>query len=180
MWKYYLFRIVGSPLSLLPMWAGYIVAYIVADSVYALMPGLRRAVADNVRHVLGREADDAAVHRVVRGVIRNAARNYFDLIKMPRLELKEIAQRMTVHGWDHFEEALGRGKGVVLVSAHLGSFDLTGQDNDPCRGPGAAGIARPRYRSEGWQGPDVRAGQTGRVDGRGPGASARRDSGAHV
>jgi len=127
MWKYYLFRIIGTPLSLLPMWAGYIVAYIVADTVYALMPGLRSAVADNVRHVLGQEADDAAVRRAVRGVIRNAAKNYFDLIKMPRIGLSGIEKRITVHGWDHFEEALGRGRGVILVSAHLGSFDLTGQ-----------------------------------------------------
>lgn len=112
---------------MLPMWAGYAIAHVVADAVYALMPGLRSAVSDNIRHVLGWEADDAVVRRAARCVIRNAAKNYFDLIKMPRIGLSGIEKKIEVHGWDHFEEALGRGKGVILVSAHLGSFDLTGQ-----------------------------------------------------
>lgn len=127
MWKYYCFRIIGPTLSLLPMKIGYLIAYLVADTVYMLSPGLRSAIADNMRHVLEPDVDDATLHRTVRGVLRHAAKNYFDLIKIPRLKLDDILNRITVHGWDNYEEALNRGKGVIIVTAHLGSFDMTAQ-----------------------------------------------------
>ena len=46
-----------------------------------LSPALRFAIADNMRHVLGSEADDAALQQAVRDVLRNATKNYLDLIK---------------------------------------------------------------------------------------------------
>ena len=127
MWKYYCFRIAGPPFSLLPMKIGYFIAYLVADAVYMLSPGLRSAIADNMRHVLGPDVDDVTLRRTVRGVLRNAAKNYFDLIKIPRLKLDDILNRITVHGWNNYEEALNRGKGVIIVTAHIGSFDMTAQ-----------------------------------------------------
>jgi KDO2-lipid IV(A) lauroyltransferase len=127
MWKYYIFRIMGPPLSCLPMKLGYIVARVIADSVYILMPGLRRVIGDNLKHVLGWNVDNSILQRGIRGVLRNTARNYFDLIKVPRLKLNEIEKLITVHGWENFTEAHDRGKGIIIVSAHLGSFDMTSQ-----------------------------------------------------
>jgi KDO2-lipid IV(A) lauroyltransferase len=127
MWKYYSFRMMGPLLSVLPWRVGYLIAFIVAAAVYALMPGLRSAIADNMRHVLGWDADDRTLRRSVRHVVRNAAKNYFDLVKMPRLTLADIERKVSVHGRAHLEEALGRGKGVILVTPHLGSFDLSVQ-----------------------------------------------------
>jgi KDO2-lipid IV(A) lauroyltransferase len=127
MWKYLAFKIIGVPLSYLPTAAGYLVARIVADTVYLLSPILRSSIASNMRHVLGSEAEDATIRRATKNVIRNAARNYFDLIKLPRIKLRDIEKCITVHNWHNFEDALKRGKGVILVSAHLGSYDMTAQ-----------------------------------------------------
>lgn len=127
MWKYYCFRLIGPLFSLLPMKIGYLIAYLVADTVYMLSPGLRGVIADNLRHVLGPDVDDVTLRRTVRGVLRNAAKNYFDLIKIPRLKLDDILNRITVHGWHNFEEAVNKGKGIIIVTAHIGSFDMTAQ-----------------------------------------------------
>jgi len=127
MWRYYAFRIIGPPLSLLSLKLGYIVARIVADSLYILSPGLRRTIGDNLRHVIGWDVDNANLQRAIRNVLRNAAKNYFDLIKFPRMKMSEIESLINVHGWKNLEDAINRGKGVILVSAHLGSFDMTAQ-----------------------------------------------------
>lgn len=127
MWKYYFFRIAGPLISFLPMMVGYGIAYIVAHVLYALAPGTRSAITDNMRHVIGWEADDRTLRRSVRRVLTNAAKNYVDLVKLPHLKLSDIERRVTVHGRSHLEEAISRGKGVILVTAHLGSFDMAGQ-----------------------------------------------------
>ncbi|MBT9149453.1 MAG: Phosphatidylinositol mannoside acyltransferase [Dehalococcoidia bacterium] len=127
MWKYYAFKIAGFTLSYLPKKVGYLIARLIADAVYMLSPALRAAIADNMRHVLGSEADDAALKQAVRGVLRNTAKNYFDLIKIPHMKLNDIESCITVHGWHNLEDALKKGKGVILVTAHLGSFDIAVQ-----------------------------------------------------
>ena len=80
-----------------------------------------------MRHVLGEDVDDQRLRRAVRSVLYNAARNYVDLLKMPRLKLTDIEKRVTVHGWHNYEDAIKKGRGVILVTAHLGSFDITSQ-----------------------------------------------------
>ena len=127
MWEYLVFKIVGTPLSYLPRAVGYLIARVAAETAYLLSPTLRGAIENNMRHVLGSEVDDTTLRKATKGVLRNAARNYFDLIKLPHIKLRDIERCITVHGWHNFEGALKRGKGVILVSAHLGSFDMTGQ-----------------------------------------------------
>lgn len=127
MWKYYAFRFAGFALAHLPMKVGYLIAFLVANTVYMLSPGMRAAIADNMRHVLGSEAGDARLRQTVRGVLKNAARNYFDLIKIPHLKPSDIEGCITLHGWHDLEDALDKGKGVILVTAHFGSFELASQ-----------------------------------------------------
>lgn len=127
MWKYYAFKIAGSTLSYLPKKAGYLIACFIADTVYMLSSTLRAAIADNMRHVLGSKADDATLRQHVRAVLRNAAKNYFDLIKIPHMKLNDIESCITVRGWHNLEGALKKGRGVILVTAHLGSFDIAAQ-----------------------------------------------------
>jgi KDO2-lipid IV(A) lauroyltransferase len=125
-WKYYAFRIAGFILPYLPKKVGYFIVCLIADIVYMLSSTLRAAIADNMRHVLGSEAG-AVLKRHVRGVLRNVARSYFDLIKIPHMKLSDIENCITVHGWHNLEGALKKGKGVIMVTAHLGSFDIAAQ-----------------------------------------------------
>jgi KDO2-lipid IV(A) lauroyltransferase len=127
MWKYYAFKIAGFTLSYLPRKVGYFIAHIVAYIVYMLSPALKSAIADNMRHVLGSEADSATLKRAARAVLRNAARNYFDLIRIPHMRLSDIKSCTIVRGWHNLEDALEKGNGVILVTAHLGSFDMAVQ-----------------------------------------------------
>lgn len=124
---YYLFLICEILLSRLPTRIGYLVAHVTADTVYLLYPRLRASVADNQRHVMGPEASEAAVRASSRKVLRNLARNYFDLIKMPHLKPEDIQRLVSAHNVHYLVDAVARGRGVVLVTAHYGSFDMAVQ-----------------------------------------------------
>ncbi|MCX6000408.1 MAG: hypothetical protein NTU41_12735 [Chloroflexi bacterium] len=127
MWKYYALKIAGFTLARLPRRLSYLIVGFIADVVCLLSPGLRATVADNMRHVLGPEVDDASLKWVVRRVFRNAGWNYLDLVRIPHMKLSDIESRMTVDGWHNIEDALSKGKGIIIVTAHLGSFDMAAQ-----------------------------------------------------
>jgi KDO2-lipid IV(A) lauroyltransferase len=88
---------------------------------YALSPTYRRRFDENARQAgLGREA--------TRPAIGEAGRLLFEL---PLLWLRPPARPiLPLVRWDGDErivEALGRGRGVVFLTPHLGSFEVTAQ-----------------------------------------------------
>jgi lauroyl/myristoyl acyltransferase len=71
--------------------------------------------------------DSVQVRRAARAAFQNDARNWVDTLRIGRLTSAEILTLVRVEGWDNLEHAAARGQGVVLVSLHLGNFDLVGQ-----------------------------------------------------
>ena len=92
-----------------------------------LNPTQRRIVESNLRRVLGPNVDPDRVRAVARRVFQNSARNYFDFFRLPHLGLDELAGLIRVHHESRFWDALRQGDGVVLTSAHLGTFDAAAQ-----------------------------------------------------
>ncbi|MBT4512525.1 MAG: lysophospholipid acyltransferase family protein [Chloroflexi bacterium] len=127
MLTYYAFKIAQYTVAYLPNRIGYFFSRLVADLIYLLSPKTGANVSDNMKHVLGSDADDATIKKATRGVIRSVVRNYFGMIKLPRTKYGDIENRAVLHGFHNLEEALARGKGVILATAHLGSFDAAVQ-----------------------------------------------------
>ncbi len=90
---------------------------------YAVGRGARAAVRANLRHVLGQPPPE----RLVRAVFQHGALNYYDILRLPRLDATTLRAVVEVRGWEHLEAARARGRGVLLVTAHLGSVSLVGQ-----------------------------------------------------
>lgn len=124
--NYWLLQITRHTLGRLPVSLGYLLARVVADIVFLLSPGWRRKVRSNLRRALGTE-DRRRLTPLAREVFRNVARNYFDLIHLPRCSLASLERSVEVRGWHHFQQAFQAGRGVILVTAHLGNFDLVAQ-----------------------------------------------------
>ncbi len=90
-------------------------------------PTYRANVRDNLRQALGASVTEHELDGLVRGVFRINGRNFTDLFRMPHWTADDFDRMVHIEqGWGMFEEAIGRGKGIVLVTAHLGAFDVVG------------------------------------------------------
>jgi len=74
--------------------------------------------------VLGPSADATEVSRRVRDMFRNYGKYVVDLLWMPRASLHDLEGSFQIVGLDHVEQAIGRGRGLVMITAHLGNSDL--------------------------------------------------------
>lgn len=86
------------------------------------LPEIRRRVVRNLRRVHGRRAALVEQRQAVE-TVANYAACFAEAIGSQR---KDTAPRVLVHGQELLDAALERG-GVVLVTAHVGPWDLAAQ-----------------------------------------------------
>jgi len=90
---------------------------------WALRPRKRRRLAGNLSHALGLPPDHSEVRSLVRREVVNEARRSADLLwALARPE--ELVASTAVEGREHVLAALERGNGVLLVSAHVGGWEV--------------------------------------------------------
>jgi KDO2-lipid IV(A) lauroyltransferase len=80
----------------------------------------------NMQRVLGPRPDPLEVRRQVRNVFRNYAKYMVDLLRLPRTRPADVERTFQVYGIEHIEEGLTKGSGLVLVTAHIGNWDMAG------------------------------------------------------
>ena len=125
LWKYFALLAAVAIVSRLPRRVGYFIARIVADFIFLTSRGAKAGITENLRHVLGPDVDNDDLNRRALEVFRNASRNTYDLINLPRRDPGTLERPVTVYGWDHMDSAIARGKGVVLASIHMGNMDMS-------------------------------------------------------
>jgi lauroyl/myristoyl acyltransferase len=109
-----------------PPCIGRTIAGLIAGLINGLKPDVYWIVYANLRQVVGPQVDEKALHRLVRQVFRNTARNNYDLWRLVSRghEALRAAAYLPPDTWNHIEQARRRGKGMILVGTHTGNFDL--------------------------------------------------------
>lgn len=99
----------------------------VAGTVAAhLLRARRRVVARTLARVGGGRLRGRVLRRAVGATFRSYARYWIETLRLPHLGIEELDRRVRIDGLDHLDAALAAGRGVVLVTAHLGGWDVGG------------------------------------------------------
>jgi len=87
-------------------------------------PRLRRVALANLALAFPTLA--ATEHtRIVDGVFRCIARLLVTFARFPRINRDNVGRWIRYEGFEHFEQARLRGKGVLFATAHLGNWELS-------------------------------------------------------
>lgn len=88
------------------------------------LPRLRRVARRNLALAFP-EAAPSDRERIIDGVFRSLARLLVALARFPRIDHRNISEWIRYEGFEHFQEGLRRGKGVLFATAHLGNWELS-------------------------------------------------------
>ncbi len=120
----------GRCLSALPEPVALGVANAVADVRFQVRADQRRMVSENLRRVLGADADDpddmAALDRWARRSFRAYARYWVEGARLGRTSPIEVEQHTLVQGLNYLVEGMAAGKGVIMALPHVGSWEYGG------------------------------------------------------
>jgi KDO2-lipid IV(A) lauroyltransferase len=110
-------------LGILPRPMARAVAILLAGAVYRLHGRLRRVGLRNLEIVYP-EMPVAQRRKIMRGVFVSLGRQLAEFCRFPGYTLENVPQVAVYEGFENFDEARRRGKGVLFLTAHLGGWEI--------------------------------------------------------
>ncbi|MGA7733717.1 MAG: hypothetical protein WCD37_20835 [Chloroflexia bacterium] len=107
---------------------GHPLSAVVGELIYRFAPRSRHAAISNLGHALG-PIPKRTLKKAVRHVFHNVVRNYYELCRAPDMTDADVDRMVDFDekGWQRIADIHSSGRGVLLVSAHYGSFDMVTQ-----------------------------------------------------
>jgi KDO2-lipid IV(A) lauroyltransferase len=107
----------------LPRRLGYALAVLVARFAYVFARRARSELERNLRIALP-DLPPRPLRRLVWRNFRNHSKAYADLMRLPVARVEDLRAQLHVQGIEHLDAARARGRGVLVVSAHMGSWEI--------------------------------------------------------
>ncbi len=76
--------------------------------------------------IVCKEIGDDKVREIAMAAFINQSKNLVELMLYPSLKRRDIAGRVKFEGLENLTSALARGRGVILLVAHIGNWELLG------------------------------------------------------
>ncbi|MCM8775818.1 MAG: lysophospholipid acyltransferase family protein [Candidatus Omnitrophica bacterium] len=115
-------ELLSRVLMLLPFSVLHRLAHFAGDIAYWVMVSRRKIVLDNLQKVYGDSLTNRQKRQIARRSFQNMILSLVELFVIPKM-LKEASSRFRFVNFPVLEEEFRRGKGVLLVISHLGSWE---------------------------------------------------------
>lgn len=117
-------RILILIVRLLPLPVALAVGRTLGDTMRRMSKKRYRVALKNLRIAFGDELTEAERHRIARESFKHAGMFAIEGIKFAYMPQAEVERRIQVVGYEQFEPIMARKKGCLVISAHLGNFEV--------------------------------------------------------
>jgi KDO2-lipid IV(A) lauroyltransferase len=122
--EYWLVVAVARALGRMPRSVARLLSAGLASAIYALLPRLRRVGERNLQMALpALSVQDRK--QTLRAVYRHLGWQLVEFCRMPRYTTQNTHGWIRTEGPEHFLAARDRGKGVLILTGHLGAWELS-------------------------------------------------------
>lgn len=109
----------------LPLRLAYKVAVTLSDLRYLFAFADRQSVDANLKTIFPEKSETEILH-IKRLMFRNFAKYLVDFFRYEIIDEEYIKNNIRLENFGNFQAALNKGKGVVILTAHLGNWELGG------------------------------------------------------
>ncbi len=122
-WRWRAFKVMQSIVERLPRSWAYALAVLAARFAWMFSP-LARPRLDYNLAIVCPELTPVELRKLSWVNFRNHAKAYADLMTLPRMNVEAMRPLMHVDGLENLAQARAMGKGVLVVSCHMGSYEV--------------------------------------------------------
>jgi KDO2-lipid IV(A) lauroyltransferase len=117
----------------LPEWLAYFIGNVIAELRYYCSPGLRKIITENLRQVLLYKSkcenytfNEKILKKTVKQVYKNFGMYMVEFFQIPRWNKEWVKERVEIVNIHYLQQALSQSRGAVVLTAHLGNWELAG------------------------------------------------------
>lgn len=125
MCQFIIYKLAQVLALLLPIKIGYSIATFLAILQFYISKKDREIVLGNLKAVLKTD-DSATLRRIEKEVFINFAKYLVDFFRFSKLDKIYLESNVKFVGKDNLDKALKKGKGVIVLTAHIGNYELGG------------------------------------------------------
>ena len=130
--EYFIFYAVTRLISCLPFSTAVNIGKQLGRLLYRLSGSRRKITVDNISTSLNISTAEAEI--IAKKALENIGMTFAEFIKLPSLEDSFFENNIEVEGFDNFIAARDKGKGVLILSAHIGNWELLGASHQKREG----------------------------------------------
>jgi len=101
-------------------------ARIFAKLLWLFQKKRRRQILALMKEIIGREFSKIQLLQFRRDSYYNMGRNLAEFLLLPSLDDAGIDKLISLEGEEHLENALAQGRGIIIITAHFGNWELLG------------------------------------------------------
>lgn len=120
--QYLLVRTAAETVNALPRNFVVWMAHRFGDFFYFAMPKRKKIVLENLDLAFKNSLPPAQKKQIARDTFRSVAASFIEFFRIPAV-CKEASNYFRIEGAEHLDEALKKGKGIIFVVSHLGSWE---------------------------------------------------------
>ncbi|MDQ6602222.1 MAG: hypothetical protein M3Z19_05790 [Chloroflexota bacterium] len=123
---YWSVRAASVLLSIIPIRLSYALAGAIGEAYCIVRPSHARWAAYNLSRVLNEPETSPYVRKIARQSFGNYARVLVDFFVLPYVAHTDINAHASVTGTEHLARAAAEGRGFIVATGHMGSWDRAG------------------------------------------------------
>lgn len=118
------FQILRIPFFLLPRRLCLCIGETLGSLIYLLDKKHREIARSNLKTAFGSRASDAELTEIAKASFRHFGGVLADITKVRHMNPERILTLLSIEGKEHLEKALCEGRGALILSAHLGNWEM--------------------------------------------------------
>jgi len=117
-------KIFSMIVILLPWKVNYWLANRVGELSYIFLAKRRRLTIDNLTQAFKNQYNKEEIRQLAINTFRNFAKSIIEFISLPKINKDNVDNFVSIRGLENLDEAKKRGKGIIILSSHLGNWEL--------------------------------------------------------
>ena len=120
-----LFKVLGAFLRCLPLELSFFLGRRLGDCFYYFDLKHKARSYANIKVALGNELPPKLISKTTKDFYQSFGQSIVEIFLIPKVDRGYIEKYVTVEGLENIRNGLKKGKGVILLSVHAGSWELS-------------------------------------------------------
>lgn len=112
--------------KILPVRVCYFLSNMFAGVYFFFAFSEKKEMSETLRVVLGEGISESSLAKIKKRIFSNFGKYLVDFFKFPVFTKEDIKKTIDVSGLEYLEECLHKGSGAIMLSLHLGNWELGG------------------------------------------------------